>query len=147
MPNPGSVPFLSDRRIEGINRAVLSGRIIPYLAAITAAIILGAALVVYFFARGEFESFGESVWWAAQTVTTVGYGDVIPETPFSKFVAVIVMIFGITTVSLTTAVVTSALMASTQRRFAGRDDLSDEHLSALRRIEERLDSLERKLSS
>lgn len=147
MPNPGAVPFLSDRRIEGINRAVLSGRIIPYLAAITAAIILGAALVVYLFARGEFDSFGESLWWAAQTVTTVGYGDVIPETPFSKFVAVIVMIFGITTVSLTTAVVTSALMASTQRRFAGRDDLSDEHLSALRRIEERLDSLERKLSS
>ena len=147
MPNPGSVPFLSDRRIEGINRAVLSGRIIPYLAAITAAIILGAALVVHVFARGEFDSFGESLWWAAQTVTTVGYGDVIPETPFSKFVAVIVMIFGITTVSLTTAVVTSALMASTQRRFAGRDDLSDEHLSALRRIEERLDSLERKLSS
>ena len=147
MPNSASVPFLSDRRIEGINRAVLSGRIVPYLAAVTGTIVLGAALIVRLFARGEFESMGESLWWAAQTVTTVGYGDVIPETPFSKLVAVVVMIFGITTVSLTTAVVTSALMASTQRRFAGRDELSDEHLSALRRIEERLDSLERKLSS
>jgi voltage-gated potassium channel len=147
MPNPASVPFLSDRRIDGINRAVLSGRIVPYLAAITSAIILGAALVVYLFARGEFESFGESLWWAAQTVTTVGYGDVIPQTPFSKLVAVIVMIFGITTVSLTTAVVTSALMASTQRRLAARDEATDEHLNALHRIEERLDSLERKFSS
>ena len=147
MPNLGAVPFLSDRRIEQINRAVLSGRIVPYLAAITGTIVLGAALVVWLFARGEFESFGVSLWWAAQTVTTVGYGDVIPQTPFSKLVAVVVMIFGITIVSLTTAVVTSALMASTQRRFTSRDELSDEHLSALRRIEERLDSLERKLSS
>jgi voltage-gated potassium channel len=145
-PNPGHVPFLSDRRIEQINRAVLSGRIVPYLAGITATIVLGAALVVWLFARGEFHSFGESVWWAAQTVTTVGYGDVIPQTSFSKFVAVIVMIFGITTVSLTTAVVTSALMASTQRRFTSRDELSDEHLRALNRIEARLESLERKLS-
>lgn len=146
MPNPACVPFLSDRRIEQINRAVLSGRIVPYLAGITTTIVLGAALVVYLFARGEFNTFGESVWWAAQTVTTVGYGDVIPHTAFSKFVAVVVMIFGITTISLTTAVVTSALMASTQRRFTSRDELSDEHLSALHRIEARLESLERKLS-
>ena len=95
---------------------------------------------------GDRNTFGESVWWAAQTVTTVGYGDVIPQTAFSKFVAVVVMIFGITTISLTTAVVTSALMASTQRRFTSRDELADEHLSALHRIEARLESLERKPS-
>jgi voltage-gated potassium channel len=146
MPKPASVPFLSDRRIERINRAVLSGKIVPYLAGITMTIVFGAALVVRLFARGEFGSMGESLWWAAQTVTTVGYGDVIPQTPFSKLIAVIVMIFGITIISLTTAVVTSALMASTQRRLASREDLPDEHLRALHRIEERLEALERRLS-
>ena len=71
------MPLLSDRRLERINRAVLSGRIIPYMAFATGLVALGAALTVRLLAHGEFNSFGESVWWAAQTVTTVGYGDVI----------------------------------------------------------------------
>ena len=82
--------FLSERRIERIHKAVLSGRIIPYLAFVTGPITLLAALAVRLLARGEFTSFGESVWWAAQTVTTVGYGDVVPDTAFSKVVAVLV---------------------------------------------------------
>jgi voltage-gated potassium channel len=140
------VQFLSDRRLERINQAVVSGRIIPYLAFVTLAIALVGALVVWIFASGEFNSFGESMWWAAQTVTTVGYGDVIPQTALSKVVAVFVMVFGITTVTLTTAVVTSALMAWTQQRIASADTTAEEHLTALRRIEERLESLERRLS-
>ena len=52
--------FLSDRRLERINRAVLSGRIIPYLAFATGLIALAAALAVRLLARGEFNSFGES---------------------------------------------------------------------------------------
>ena len=111
------VPLFSTAGLERINRAVVSGRILPFLVGATALVTLAAALVVEVFAHGEFDSFGESVWWAAQTVTTVGYGDVIPQTAFSKSVAVFVMFFGIAAVSLVTAVVTSAVMASSQRRF------------------------------
>jgi voltage-gated potassium channel len=95
-------------------------------------------------ARGEFTSFGESVWWAAQTVTTVGYGDVIPKTPFSKVVAVFVMFFGIAAVSLTTAIVTSAVMASAQGHFVDEPE-QDPHGEALERIERRLEAIERRL--
>jgi voltage-gated potassium channel len=140
------VGVLSQRRLERINRAVASGRIIPYLAGVTALITLAAAVVVRVFAHGEFETFGESVWWAAQTITTVGYGDVIPETAFSKTVAVVVMFFGIATVSLITAVVTSAVMTSTQRRLAAEVEHEDAHREVLERIEQRLESLERRLS-
>ena len=132
--------LLSDRRLERIHRAVLSGRIIPYLAFVTGSIALAAALAVRLFARGEFNSIGESLWWAAQTVTTVGYGDVIPETAFSKVVAVIVMFFGIATVSLATALITSAVITSMQRRMA--EVQGDPELGALLRIEERLDALD-----
>ena len=133
--------WLSDRRLERMHRAVLSGRIIPYLALVTGMIAVGAALTVRVLARDEFNSFGESVWWAAQTVTTVGYGDVIPETPFSKVVAVFVMFFGIATLSLTTALITSAVITETQRRMAEVN--GDTELGALQRIEQRLDALDR----
>ena len=133
------MPLLSDRRLERINRAVLSGRIIPYLAFATGMIALAAALTVRLLAHGEFNSFGDSLWWAAQTVTTVGYGDVIPQTTFSRVVAVFVMFFGIATVSLTTALITSAVITQAQRRLAERD--GDSELGALQRIELRLDAL------
>ena len=103
------------------------------------------ATAVWVLAHGEFESFGESLWWAAQTVTTVGYGDVIPQTPFSKVIAVFVMFFGVAAVSITTAIVTSALMASAQRRLADAEPQDDPHREILERIEQRLEALEQRL--
>jgi voltage-gated potassium channel len=138
--------MLSERRLQRINRAVASGRIVPYLAGVTLLITVAAALAVRIFAHGEFTTFGESMWWAAQTVTTVGYGDVVPQTAFSKVVAVAVMLLGIATVSLLTALVTSAVVNYTQSWQAAEDDeRTDAHLDALNRIERRLEALERKL--
>jgi voltage-gated potassium channel len=140
--------FLSDRTLNHINRAVASGRIVPYLALVMLAIASAAALVVWVFARGEFHTFGDSFWWAAQTITTVGYGDVIPETRLSKVVAVFVMFSGIASLSLITALVTSAVVTWSQRRIAEElDDEYDLQLATLRRIEQRLEAIERRLGS
>jgi voltage-gated potassium channel len=138
--------LLSERRLARIHRAIVSGRILPYLALTTLLITLAAALAVRVLAHGEFETFGESVWWAAQTVTTVGYGDVIPQTAFSKALAVFVMFFGIAAVSLITAIVTSAVMSSSQERLAEAGAFKDPYREVLERIERRLDAIESRLS-
>ena len=137
--------LLTPRRIERMHRAVLSGRIIPYLAFVIATIALVAGLAVWLLARGEFTTPGESFWWAAQTVTTVGYGDVVPDTPVSKVVAVLVMFFGVATVSITTAIITSAVIGETQRALG--DEQDDPQLAALGRIEDRLDALQERLDA
>ncbi len=138
--------LLSERRLAWINRAVVSGRIIPFLALVTLLITLAAAAAVRLLAHDEFETYGESLWWAAQTVTTVGYGDVIPETSFSRVVAVFVMFFGVAAVSLTTAIVTSAVMASTQRRLEAAESPQEvSHRELLERIEQRLVELEKRV--
>jgi len=120
-------------------KAVENGRIIPYMAFVLLSITLLAALAVRLFARDEFTSYGESIWWAAQTVTTVGYGDIIPQTAFSKVIAVIVMLLGISTVSLTTAVITSVVISTMQRRHPAVDPYGE----ALEDIARRLEILER----
>ncbi len=61
-----------------MERAATTGRVIPYLAAVTVLVTLGAAVFVEVFSPNSFDSFGDALWWAAQTVTTVGYGDVVP---------------------------------------------------------------------
>jgi len=141
------VLFLSDKSLVRINRAVQSGRIIPYFALFILVVTVAAALIVWIFAKGEFDSFGTSLWWAAQTVTTVGYGDVIPQTAFSKVVAVVVMLFGVAIVSLMTALVTSSVVTWSQSRLAEEGvDEHDVHLATLRRIEKRLEALEQHLA-
>lgn len=65
-------------------------------------VILGGAAIVWAADPG-FETYGDSVWWAVVTATTVGYGDLAPQTTASRVVAAIIMLVGIGTVGLLTA--------------------------------------------
>jgi voltage-gated potassium channel len=58
----------------------------------------------------NFPSVGLATWWALQTVTTVGYGDVVPTTTVGKVVGGIEMVIGISLISLLTAAVTSTVI-------------------------------------
>lgn len=57
----------------------------------------------------QFETSGDAIWWSLVTVTTVGYGDLIPTTQGGRFVAVGVMTVGVAMVSVLTSYITSAL--------------------------------------
>ena len=138
--------FFSERRLSMLNRAVASGRILPYLGFFTLVITLISGTVVWILTPSGFDTFGDALWWAAQTVTTVGYGDVIPATGPGKVVAVFVMLFGVAAVSFTTAVVTSAFVAYQQRRLSGEAERHREVLETLERVERRLEALESRLS-
>jgi voltage-gated potassium channel len=126
-----------------LNRAVVSGRIIPYLVLMMLAAMCVAALVVHVFSPNAFATWGDEFWWAAQTVTTVGYGDVVPSTTGGRFIAGITMFVSVATVSLVTAVVTAGFVAYQQRRFSHDDERHQELRDALHRIEGRLEALER----
>jgi voltage-gated potassium channel len=126
-----------------LNRAVVSGRIIPYLVAMMLAIMLVAAGIVHVLSPEAFATWGDEVWWAAQTVTTVGYGDVVPMTGGGRFIGGIVMFVSVATVSLVTAVVTAGFVAFQQRRLSGETERHQELRDALHRIEQRLEALER----
>jgi len=62
-----------------------------------------------------------TMWWAATTVTTVGYGDLSPVTPAGKLVAVALMIGGITLVGTVTATLASWIV----QRVAEEDTASE----------------------
>ena len=58
-----------------------------------------------------FMSTPESLWWAVQTITTVGYGDVIPKTLLGKLVATCLMVFGAGTMTLPILGIVTKFMA------------------------------------
>jgi voltage-gated potassium channel len=134
--------LVSDKGTAWLNRAVVSGRIIPYLVGLMLAIMLAAAATVHFLSPKAFETWGDEVWWAAQTVTTVGYGDVVPTTGGGRFIGGIVMFVSVATVSLVTAIVTAGFVAYQQRRLSGDAAHHQELRDALERIEKRLEALE-----
>ena len=51
------------------------------------------------------KTFGDGLWWAATTVTTVGYGDRFPTTPLGRLIAVVLMLVGIALLGVITATI------------------------------------------
>src|SRR4051812_35092811 len=60
--------------------------------------------------RHDFHTVGSGLWWALQTVTTVGYGDVVPHRTVGRAVGTVVMLSGIGFLTVITASVTAALI-------------------------------------
>ena len=135
--------LLNDATLARLNRAVVSGRIVPYLVAVMFIVMGAAATAVEVLSPNSFASFGDALWWAATTVTTIGYGDVVPATGGGRVIAVFVMFASVATVSLTTAVITAAFVGYQQRRLSRDAERHQELRDALHRIEKRLEALER----
>jgi voltage-gated potassium channel len=66
------------------------------------------------------QSFGDAVWWAATTVTTVGYGDRYPTTTEGRLVAVGLMLTGIALLGVVTAALASGFVERLSEVEAGR---------------------------
>ena len=74
-------------------------------------ITVGAGLLMTVVDRENFPSIGSGLWWAVQTVTTVGYGDDVPTNLTGRLVAVLVMLLGIAFLTVITASITSTFVA------------------------------------
>ena len=78
-------------------------------------------------------SIGTALWWSLQTVTTVGYGDVVPNSTVGRLTAAVVMLTGLSLLAVTTGAVTNAFVqAAHRRRGHGGDDRVLAELAALR---------------
>jgi voltage-gated potassium channel len=95
-----------------------------------------------------FTSMGLAYWWAIVTVTTVGYGDIVPESPIGRIVASLLMLTGLSLIPTLTTVVISIFL--TKRSRADREAAEagfHEHTETLARIEDRLERMEQAQSS
>ena len=112
---------------------------VRWLLAGTTVTVFSCAALMQLLADKDFPSFGVALWWSVQTVTTVGYGDVVPTPGGARALAALLMIVGVGFVSILTATVTASLVD--RRR---RERRADPVLEVLERIEQRLDAIERR---
>jgi voltage-gated potassium channel len=109
----------------------------------TLAVTLVAGALMTVIDRKNYESLGSGLWWAAQTVTTVGYGDHVPDTIGGRLVAVLVMLLGIGVVAIVTAAITSTFVARAHLQVTAEEA---EAAAQMRDIVQRLERIEAALS-
>ena len=118
---------------SGIVDAVLSETFIRIVAGLFIAMLI-SALAIYLFERdanpehfdhGWFKGIAAGMWWAAVTLTTVGYGDKVPKSLGGRLIALVWMFAGLFIIAGFTAAVTSALTLTQLRaKVSGPGDLS-----------------------
>jgi voltage-gated potassium channel len=106
--------------IERRARRIANARSVTVGLALTFVVLaVVGAVVIRIVDEHDFPSFGLAVWWALQTVTTVGYGDVVPTTDAGRLVGGVELVLGVSFVAFLTAGVTSTVV---QRGQAGAQD-------------------------
>lgn len=76
----------------------------------TAVIVLASGVLMRLLDHREYPNIWLGIWWALQTVTTVGYGDVTPKDVAGRVVAAVVMLEGIALLAIVTAAITSTFV-------------------------------------
>lgn len=91
-------------------------KIAVFLATVlTLVIVLGSLMYLVEGAGNGFTSIPRSIYWAIVTLTTVGYGDIAPVTPFGQALAAVVMILGYGIIAVPTGIVTVELGAAARQ--------------------------------
>jgi voltage-gated potassium channel len=134
------------RRLARLLREPVSVRAAAaMIVAATALVVVIAGALMTVVDNGEYPNVWIGMWWALQTVTTVGYGDVTPENVVGRVVGGLVMLEGVAFIAIVTAAITSSFVSRAKHKYEAaqsKEELSDREL-----MEKRFDELEHKLDS
>ena len=130
--------------------AIATGHVFRYLAGATVVLTIVSGVAVWLIDRRDFPTLGEALWWAVQTLSTVGYGDIVPHSTWGRVVGSVVIVFGVTFLALLTATVTSYFVSADQEqrslaRDEDRGELDADTRALLREMSARLDAIEQAL--
>lgn len=114
-------------------------RAVRTIALFVILLVLAGALLVRVLEPKTFDDFGLAAWWAVTTVSTVGYGDVVPVTTQGRLVGTVLMITGVSMIPLVTSAVVSILAA--KRAL----EMTEDETQRLQQLAAQLERIEREL--
>jgi voltage-gated potassium channel Kch len=142
-----------ERQFESFLRKPLSVRkaMAVIVSATIVSVLIGGVLMTILDGE-EFPNVGIGMWWALQTVTTVGYGDVAPENPAGRVVGALIMLEAIAFIAIVTAAITSSFVERARREHAAastessdNDELVKQLSGQLAEISSRLETIQHTL--
>ena len=109
----------------------------------TAVVVVVGGVLMRVLDHREYRNIWVGMWWALQTVTTVGYGDVTPSRLSGRIIAAFVMLEGIAFLTIVIAAITSTFVARAAEEREIRE--AADEASMEERLEARLDDLAQRL--
>jgi voltage-gated potassium channel len=128
--HPGPAERLIERRVRRRGLRPRDAAALIVAVWLSAVVIFG--VLEHLLDPDTFPTVWLGMWWALETVTTVGYGDVVPASTEGKAVASLLLLGGLALLSVVTATITSAFIA--RREQASRRDVDVELLEELRAL-------------
>ena len=112
------------------------------MVALVALTLAFAAAVLERLVDPAMGNFRDALWWAVVTVTTVGYGDIVPTSTGGRLIASVLMIAGVSAIPITTSLVVSVFVARANAQQRERDAEQRAELAArFERIEQAITRL------
>jgi voltage-gated potassium channel len=145
-------PRLEERVMSEFLRKPISVRSAAnVIVLVTFAVVLLGGILMRVLDGDEYPNIWKGMWWALQTVTTIGYGDVTPMETSGRIVAVFIMLEGVAFLTIVIAAITSIFVARAQREGEiGRATKDESGMAAIQGrfddLDARLDRLEATLS-
>ncbi|MCC7354427.1 MAG: two pore domain potassium channel family protein [Anaerolineae bacterium] len=139
------IALLTSLATRFLKRA-LSPTAFPYVALVVAmvAVVGGAGFFMLEQESGSVHTLGDGLWWAVVTMFTVGYGDIVPRTAAGRIVGVLVMVIGISFISLLTANIAATFFRAQQAQ--ARETMVDKVDELTRKVDELMEMV-RKLEN
>ena len=133
-----------DKLTAWLGKPLTAQRAVRLIMSVTLLVTVAAGVLIWLVDHREFPNLGTSLWWSVQTVTTVGYGDVVPKQAGGRLIGAVTMLQGIAFISVVTAAVTATLIEQARRRRGLAKDA--DVASRLVQIDKRLGAIERALT-
>ena len=83
-----------------------------FFAVLNIVIVLGSLMYLIEGEKSGYTNIPISIYWAIVTLTTVGYGDIVPTTPFGQVVSSFIMLIGYSMLAVPTGIITSELSSA-----------------------------------
>ena len=133
-----------ERKLSRVLREPPSLRVATgVIVSATAVVVVGSGVLIRALDHSEYPNIWVGMWWALQTVTTVGYGDVSPTKPSGRIIAAFVMLYGVAFVTIFVAAITSIFVARASAERGIAEDEAEQRIEAkLGVIDDRLGRLE-----
>lgn len=132
--------FAISRKYLGTAYSIIKTNGLDLVLSVAFVLIFGAAIVVKEI-EPSITTYMDGVWWSVVTTTTVGYGDISPETGMGRIVAVVLMLVGIGLIGMITSSITTFFLKNEtqkdesvvfiQKQLDRFDELSDKEVNRL----------------
>lgn len=148
MPRVSAQSFIERRTSRFLREPPKVRTAASVIVTATAIVVVAGGVLMRVLDPEDYSNVWVAMWWAIQTVTTVGYGDVTPKNASGRIVATFVMLEGIAGLTIIIAAITSTFVARAQRELQLREaggEATDPTQRRLDDLDARLDRIEQAL--